>query len=205
MAEAPLVALTTLTAYILGSIPSAYIVVRLGKGIDIRTVGSGNSGALNTFHQVGVAGATVVLVSDVLKGALATLLSIWVGESPWADLSGPIGVVFGHNWPLFLGFRGGKGAATVVGVSLVVLPWLTAIVFGVAAIIVALRRNVVLAAATAFLLLNVLTVITGQGGSQILLCLLLTAVVTATYLGRSWHQTVTALRRRRWLDLFSFE
>ncbi len=203
--ELALVALITLLSYMLGSIPSAYIVGRLVKDIDIRTVGSRNVGALNTFHQVGPGAAIAVLVADTLKGVLAILLSVWIGESPWAILYGAIGVVAGHNWPVFLRFRGGKGAATVLGVSLVVQPWLTLIAVAATVLTALPTRNVVLGAAVGFVLLNVLTVVSGQGWLQVIICLLLTFVVTATYLGRSWQQTVTALRQRRLQDLFLFE
>jgi len=203
--EPALVALITLLSYMLGSIPSAYIVGRLVKDIDIRTVGSRNVGALNTFHQVGPGAAIAVLVADTLKGVLAILLSVWIGESPWAILYGAIGVVAGHNWPVFLRFRGGKGAATVLGVSLVVQPWLTLIAVAATVLTALPTRNVVLGAAVGFVLLNVLTVVSGQGWLQVIICLLLTFVVTATYLGRSWQQTVTALRQRRLQDLFLFE
>ncbi len=203
--EPALVALITLLSYMLGSIPSAYIVGRLVKDIDIRTVGSRNVGALNTFHQVGPGAAIAVLIADTLKGVLAILLSVWIGESPWAILYGAIGVVAGHNWPVFLRFRGGKGAATVLGVSLVVQPWLTLIAVAATVLTALPTRNVVLGAAVGFVLLNVLTVVSGQGWLQVIICLLLTFVVTATYLGRSWQQTVTALRQRRLQDLFLFE
>ncbi len=203
--EPALFALITLLSYMLGSIPSAYIVGRLVKDIDIRTVGSRNVGALNTFHQVGPGAAIAVLVADTLKGVLAILLSVWIGESPWAILYGAIGVVAGHNWPVFLRFQGGKGAATVLGVSLVVQPWLTLIAVAATVLTALPTRNVVLGAAVGFVLLNVLTVVSGQGWLQVIICLLLTFVVTATYLGRSWQQTVTALRQRRLQDLFLFE
>ena len=78
-----LVVLLSLGAYLLGSIPFAYILVYRVKGIDIRQVGSRNVGALNTLHQMGVAGGVVVLLSDVGKGALAVLLPGWVGAPEW--------------------------------------------------------------------------------------------------------------------------
>ena len=194
-----------ISTYMLGSVPSAYIAGRLIRGVDIRTVGSRNVGALNTFHQVGARAATVVMAADTLKGVLAILLAMWIGESPWACFYGATGVVVGHNWPVFLGFRGGKGAATVLGVSLAILPWLTLLALAPAVATVVLVRNVVLAAALGFTLLNVLTVVTGQGSMQIVLCLLLTGMVTATYLGRSWQNAVSAVKQRRWLDLLAFE
>lgn len=203
--EPVLVDLITLSTYLLGSVPSAYIAGRLARRIDIRTVGSRNVGALNVLHEVGPGAAIAVLVSDTLKGTLAVLMAIWILDSPWALACGAIGVVAGHNWPLFLWFRGGKGAATVLGVSLAVVPWLTILAVAPAVLIAVLTRNVVLGAALGFTVLNILTVVTGRGWLEILVCLLLTFVVTATYLGRSWQQTVTSVRQGRWLDLLSFE
>ena len=203
--EPALLALITLATYILGSIPTAYIVGRLATGVDIRTLGTGNVGALNTLHSVGPAAAAVVLIVDGLKGALATLLAMWVSEAPVAIVYGALGALAGHNWPVFLRFRGGKGAATVLGVSLVVQPWLTVIALGPAVLLTLRTRNLVLGAALGFIILNVLTIVTGQGWTQIALCLALTVLVTATYLGRSWRQSVAAARSGRWLDLFAFE
>ena len=133
-------ALIAVLAYGLGAIPSAYIIGRLARGIDIRTVGSGNVGALNALHQIGPREAVLVLSADILKGVVAILIAAWIGDSFWACLYGAIGVVAGHNWPVFLGFRGGKGAATVLGVSLAILPLLTLVSFA-AAVLAALERQ----------------------------------------------------------------
>lgn len=203
--EPVLVAIIALPAYVLGSISSAYIAGRLAKGIDIRTVGSLNAGALNTFNQVGPAAAIAVLVADTVKGALAVLLAAGLSGSAWASLFGALGVVAGHNWPVFLRFRGGKGVATVLGVSLVLLPWLTVAAVVPAILVIVLTRNVVIGATLGFAMLNVLIVVTGQGTLQMVVCLLLTLVVTATYLGRSWDEAVAAVRQRRWMALFAFE
>ena len=197
--------LTAAIGYILGSIPAAYIVGRVTQRIDIRSVGSRNAGALNVYHQIGPAAAVAVLAADILKGAVAVLIPSWLGAPHWAVAVGAVAVVAGHNWPAFLAFRGGKSVAAVLGVSMAVLPWLTLISIGPAVLAILLTRNVVFAAAVVFLLLNVLTIITGQGWLQISLCLFLTLVVTGTYLGRSWRETLSALRMRRWTALFSFE
>jgi len=97
-----------------------------------------------------------------------------------------LGVLAGHNWPVFLRFRGGKGVSTALGVSLVVLPWLTVTAVVPALLVIFLTRNVVIGATIWFAILNVLIVVTGQGTVQIVLCLLITLVVASTYLGRSW-------------------
>ena len=116
-----------LGAYLLGSVPTAYIMVRLVTGHDIRRLGSKNVGALNTYQQVGTWRAVPVLIVDAGKGVLAVLVPIWLGAPHWTVLATTTLVVAGHNWPVFLGFRGGKGASAIFGVSLALVPVLTLI------------------------------------------------------------------------------
>ena len=192
-----------LGAYLLGSIPTAYILVYLAKGVDIRQVGTRNVGALNTFHQVGIWGGLLVLVLDAGKGALASLAPQWVGVPEWTVfLTTPL-VIAGHNWPVFLGFRGGKGAAAIFGISLAVVPMLTLIVVAPTVLIIALLRNVVLGAAFGFILLNSLLWATNQGTDQVALCGSLTLVVTATYLISTWKHITNSIRHRQWRQLFT--
>lgn len=118
-------ALLLALAYLIGSIPSAYIVGRL-KGIDVRTVGSGNMGATNIYRTLGAWPAIVVLVADAGKGAMAaTLLPNLVGafnSTNWGFLFGVVAMV-GHSRPIFLGFKsGGKGVATAGGVFAALAP-----------------------------------------------------------------------------------
>lgn len=203
--EPGLIVASAVLAYLLGSIPSGYLVGRLLRGIDIRTSGSGNVGALNTFHQVGLAPAILVLAADIIKAVLAVLIAEWLVASSWGTFAAAVAVVAGHNWPVFLAFQGGKGVATVLGVSFMVLPWLTLITLAFASSIVLLTRNVVVATLLGFILLNTLTVTADKGWVQISLCLLPTFLVVGTYFARSWKQSLNAIRRRRWTDLFSLE
>lgn len=197
-----LTAAAALAAYLLGSFPSAYVLVRAVKGVDVRQVGTGNVGTLNTYYQVGRWGALLVLLADAGKGAVAVLLPGWVGAPAWAlYLAAPL-VVAGHNWPVFLGFRGGKGAATVLGVSLALLPVLTLI--GLAPTLLAgyLGRNVIIGVGVGMVTLNILTVVTGQGAGTILLFLGLTVLNVATYTIARWGQVRDAVRRRDWRGVF---
>lgn len=191
-----------LGAYVLGSVPTAYILVRLVKGGDIRKSGSGNVGALNAHHQVGAwAGLTVLLV-DTAKGVLAVAAPRLAGVDDWAlFITTPL-VVAGHNWPVFLGFRGGKGAAAIFGISLAIVPWLTVITAGPSILIMLGLRNVVLGTAFGFVLLNTLLWVTGQGAQQVGLCLLLTALVTGTYVVNVRKHIVSSIRARQWRKLF---
>lgn len=129
-------------AYLLGSIPSAYITARLKKGIDIRQVGGGNVGALNVYREVGPVFGLVVLAADMAKGVLAVFIAQWLGlPLIWTCVAGFAAVV-GHNWPCFLGFRGGRGAVTIMGVIVPLVPIPFAIGFVISAIVIIITHNV---------------------------------------------------------------
>jgi glycerol-3-phosphate acyltransferase PlsY len=117
-----------IAGYLLGSISFSYLFGKWLKGIDIREHGSGNAGATNTLRVLGKGPAFVVLVLDALKGVLAVYLAKWLGLEEWVIVVSGLGAIIGHNWPLFFGFRGGKGIASTVGVmaSLCFLPTLFA-------------------------------------------------------------------------------
>ena len=193
----------SLGAYFLGSIPSAYILVYLVKGVDIRQHGSKNVGALNTYHQVGAWGALLVLLADAAKGVAAVVVPAWLGAPDWTVFATTLLVVAGHNWPLFLKFRGGKGAAAILGISLALVPVLTLIALGPVVLIALLSRNVVIAAGLGFILLNTLLLVTDQAIEQVAICIFLTLVVTVTYLVSIWGHITVSIKSRRWRELFT--
>jgi len=114
--------LSIIIGYLLGSIPTAYIASRIRKGIDIRNIGSGNMGGANVMREVGTHEGVFVGLIDVAKGAGAILIAqaldipeLWVFGTGFAAL-------VGHNFPVFAGFRGGRGSATIIGIFLVLAP-----------------------------------------------------------------------------------
>ncbi|MEP6819094.1 MAG: glycerol-3-phosphate 1-O-acyltransferase PlsY [bacterium] len=114
-------------AYLLGSIPFGYLIVRATQGADIRETGSGGTGATNVSRRAGKAAGVVTLLLDALKGAasvvIAKLVLVQPVESPsWGVAAAAIAVILGHIFPVWLRFRGGKGVATGVGVFLVLAP-----------------------------------------------------------------------------------
>lgn len=116
-----------LVGYALGSLSASYYLTRLISGKDIRSLGSGNAGARNIGRVYGWKGFALVLILDAGKGALAAGLGlIFAGDLLTAILCGSAAVV-GHNWPIQLGFKGGRGLATALGFALVVDPLLTAL------------------------------------------------------------------------------
>jgi glycerol-3-phosphate acyltransferase PlsY len=116
-----------LIAYLLGSISFSYLLTKQLKKVDIREYGSGNAGATNTLRVLGKGPAAVVFLLDVAKGMLAVFLAMqYTDQQLWWGVSGLLAIV-GHNWPVFFGFRGGKGIATTMGVTLT-LAWPAALI-----------------------------------------------------------------------------
>ncbi len=110
-------------AYLIGSFPSAYIMARFRKGIDIRGVGSKNVGAMNVFYKVGFAEGILVLAIDISKGAAAVALARWLGVPMIVELFAGVAAVIGHSFPVWLKFRGGRGGATIIGILIFLMPW----------------------------------------------------------------------------------
>ncbi len=116
-------------AYLLGSIPAAYLVSRWARGIDIRQVGTGNVGSSNVLQSTSSKWlALSVLGFDGVKGALAVWIAQQAGFSAAMQMAVGLAAIAGHNWPLFLNFRGGKGIITSLGVIMMMSPWLGIIV-----------------------------------------------------------------------------
>ncbi|HEY33385.1 MAG TPA: glycerol-3-phosphate acyltransferase [Dehalococcoidia bacterium] len=133
-----------IVGYLLGSIPFAYMAARAKGNVDIREVGGGNMGSLNVMREVGLGIGYAVWIADIAKGMLAVFIARWLGlEQIWVFAAG-FAAVLGHNWPIFLGFKGGKGAATVTGVLLSLVPREFGISFGITCVIVFITHNPVL-------------------------------------------------------------
>ncbi len=127
--------ISTLLGYLLGSISFSFIIGKLLKKVDIRQHGSGNAGATNTLRVLGKGPAIIVLLLDTLKGIIAIILALWiVGNSGWGTALAGLAAIIGHNWPIFFGFRGGKGVATTIGV-LATLVFYPALIAGIIAIV----------------------------------------------------------------------
>ncbi|HET9343018.1 MAG TPA: glycerol-3-phosphate 1-O-acyltransferase PlsY [Candidatus Eremiobacteraceae bacterium] len=117
------------SGYLLGSVPFGIIIGKTLYGIDPRTVGSGNIGTANSMRAFGRTGAVLVLLGDALKGAIPTYVALRLFDDPWITAGVGLATVVGHNWSMFLRFKGGKGVATTLGV-VIVLSLLAAVAFG---------------------------------------------------------------------------
>lgn len=118
--------ITIIVAYLIGCFSSAYIVGRIFKKIDIRKYGSGNVGSTNALRVMGAKLGIFTFLLDVLKGVIAVL----IGRLILGDIGGLLGGLFaviGHDWPVFIGFKGGKGVATSIGALLVLYGYITII------------------------------------------------------------------------------
>lgn len=114
--------LILIIAYLLGCIPTAYIAGRVTLGKDIRCLGDENSGAGNAYRELGAKAGTIVFVVDTIKGVIAVLIAQASQLSQnWAMAAG-LAAVIGHNWPVYLRFRGGRGVATTLGILFVLIP-----------------------------------------------------------------------------------
>lgn len=112
-------------SYLLGSIPTAYIISKRFKGVDIRTLGDGNMGARNAFHVLGARFGYLVALADICKGALPVLIARLTGLTPGFQFIVGVLVILGHDFPVFAGFKGGQGLATSTGTMLVLFPLAT--------------------------------------------------------------------------------
>ena len=120
-------------SYLLGSIPSGLIIVRLFKRVDVRDYGSGKTGMTNVLRTLGVPAAAVVLLLDMGKAVLSIATARYFFDSPGAEAAAALAVLIGHNWPVFVGFRGGRGTATGLGGLFILSPiaGLVAVAIGV--------------------------------------------------------------------------
>ncbi|WP_437670379.1 glycerol-3-phosphate 1-O-acyltransferase PlsY [Sorangium sp. So ce131] len=132
-------------AYLLGAIPTGYLFARFVRGVDIRTIGSGNIGATNVLRAFGWRPGLAVMAVDMAKGALvAGPLAAWLGVAPggWLAAAGGLAAVLGHDYTVFLAMRGGKGVATSAGVLLVLAPRSTLATLALFAVVVRATRMV---------------------------------------------------------------
>lgn len=121
--------LLILGGYLLGSVPAGYLVVKWSRGIDIRQYGTGKVGASNVMRLTSKWLAIPVAIFDIGKGALAVWVAQLLGLGAAAQVTVGVVAIIGHNWPIFLGFKGGRGVFTTLGVTTILSPWLGLIIF----------------------------------------------------------------------------
>lgn len=166
-------------AYLVGSIPTSYMMGRISHGIDLRKHGSGNLGATNAFRVLGWRAALPVVVVDVSKGWIpAAFFPLWDGAAPleWSLAYGAAAIL-GHVLSAFVAFRGGKGVATSAGVFMALAPWAVLIAGVVWAVVVLLTRTVSLGSILAAVVLPMAVFATGEPRAELWLSVALAVFV----------------------------
>jgi acyl phosphate:glycerol-3-phosphate acyltransferase len=169
-------------AYLLGNFATAYLVSKAAGKIDIREYGSGNAGSTNVFRVLGAKAAAFAFLGDVLKGVAAVLLGKYIGGS-YGELLAGIFVVVGHNWPIVLGGKGGKGIATTIGVMIAIDPLIVAAIVVIGIIIIAVTRYVSLASVAGVGIFPLAMIVTHKPMEYIIFSLILSGM--ALYKHRS--------------------
>lgn len=164
-------------AYLLGTIPSGYLVARI-RGVNIQQVGSGNIGATNVLRSVGLLPAILVVILDPLKGVLAVLLPMLLGVDAWGVAASGLAVVLGNNYNVFLKFRGGKGIATSIGVLIALSPAVGVVAVLAGVYTIALGRFVSLGSLVGIFVAPLILLLTGAAAPVLALGMALAALAT---------------------------
>ena len=170
--------------YLIGSMPFGYIVAKVVKKIDIRDYGSGNIGATNAFRVLGPWLASLVLIGDLLKGFLAIVLFSQLNiDSLFVIILGGLAVIGGHDWSIFLKFKGGKGIATTYGVFLALNPKIALLSALIWLIVIALTRYASLASILSLSVLVVLMLWFRQPQEYIIFSIIILALALYRHRG----------------------
>ncbi|MBW7473463.1 glycerol-3-phosphate 1-O-acyltransferase PlsY [Paenibacillus oenotherae] len=137
-----LTVIAVIISYLLGSVSFSILIAKWVKGIDIRNHGSGNAGATNTLRVLGKGPGTAVFLLDIVKGVVAVVLGYLLSYGEWTAVLCGLAAIIGHNWPIWFGFKGGKGIATTVGVMASLALWPTLIAGAIAIVAIAITRYV---------------------------------------------------------------
>ena len=173
--------ISAIVAYLLGSINSSIIISKLFSQSDIRNHGSGNAGATNTLRVLGKKAAALVVIGDGLKGVLAVLAARYVAhalsEGSAAEYIAAVFVVLGHVFPVFCGFRGGKGIMTSIAVVFTLSPSIGAILVVIFVVLVLLFNYISLASVISALCFPILVLIMESGDILYMVCALIIAII----------------------------
>ena len=176
--------------YLLGSVPTAYIAGRILKGGDIRHLGDENAGAANAFRVLGHKAGVLVGFIDAGKGALAVLIAQTSDMSQTVVMFTGAAAVIGHNWPVFIGFRGGRGESTTIGVLLTLVTQPMLILAGPTILVLLIKRNVIIASAVLFVPLSLVGWWVGTPSSLIIYSIALPCLVGFTHFLRTRPKVV---------------
>jgi glycerol-3-phosphate acyltransferase PlsY len=182
-----------LGTYLLGAVPTAYLLVRLMTGEDIRVLGDGNVGAKNTFVSVSKWLGFSIAGIDITKGWIVISAGRLLGFNEGTILIAGAAVVIGHDFSIFLNLQGGQGMAATVGVFLALFPQITLGAFLAFLVFLALTRHWDLSSVLAFFLLVLFLWITGRPGQQIIFVMLLLPWIALSKMIQNWQKRRLAI------------
>ncbi len=165
----------SIISYFLGNISASYLIAKYKGGIDIRKHGSGNAGATNVLRTLGAKAGLLAFAGDALKGILAVILGKLIGGED-GQIAAGIFVVIGHNWPILLGFKGGKGIATTIGVMIAINPYIVAAIVPIGLIIIFITKYVSLASILGMAIFPITMLMNKQPVKLVLFSFLLSAM-----------------------------
>lgn len=149
--------LFAVVAYLLGAIPFGLLLGHITRGIDIRHYGSGNTGATNALRTLGWQASAIVFVLDIAKAVVPVLLARWLISDPAAEVICALAAIAGHNWPVYIGWKGGKGVSSSMGVMLLFSPLTTTVGIVLAAGLIVWSRYVSLGSVAGAVIVALLT------------------------------------------------
>jgi glycerol-3-phosphate acyltransferase PlsY len=187
------VGMLLLGSYLIGSIPTAYLLVRFITGEDIRFLGDGNVGAKNTFESAGKLIGFLVAGVDIGKGFLTIAVARNLGFGDNLVLLAGAFVVIGHDFSIFLGFQGGQGMAATVGVFGALFPQMTLLAFILFLILLIFSKNWDLSCGIAFFLLVAGVWLTDQPANQVVFCMLLLPWIAFSKFIQNWRSHRVAI------------
>jgi glycerol-3-phosphate acyltransferase PlsY len=183
--------LVLLCAYLIGSIPTAYIITYIAKGKDIRNLGNGNAGAKNTFESVGKIAGLAVFLFDVGKGVAAITIARSNTQVEYIVFLAGACAIIGHDFPLFLRFKGGQGMATTVGILGALFPKETVCGFFLFLFLLALTHRWDFSCFIAFISLVVLLGLMGQSLRRVIYTILILPLIGLNKIILMWQKSFT--------------
>ncbi|MDD5190447.1 MAG: glycerol-3-phosphate acyltransferase [Dehalococcoidales bacterium] len=177
--------MTILLGYLLGSFPTAYIFGKRLTGKDIRRLGDGNMGARNAYHELGHKAGIIIFCIDAAKGVSIILFSKLFDISQGYMMLAGLATIAGHNFPVFLQFRGGRGEAVTIGILMALLPVESLIVAAPTIVSLLIWKNVILTSAVCFITMPVICWLFGVNGSMIAYVITMPVMVAITHFFRA--------------------
>ncbi|MDI9484370.1 MAG: glycerol-3-phosphate 1-O-acyltransferase PlsY [Bacillota bacterium] len=163
-------------SYLLGSIPFGLLIAKWWAKVDVRQHGSGNIGMTNVLRTTGAFCAALTLIGDMGKGMAAVLIARHFAGGGTFPLVAGLAAVFGHNWPIFLRFKGGKGVATIAGLLVAYKPWVAGVLVVIWLAVLIASRYISLASIVVAVCLPLVLAIFGTQAAELLLALIMAAV-----------------------------